>query len=186
MDVAGALEEVRDRVRRAGGDPDGLTIVAVTKGFGPEAVVAARAAGLDDIGENYAQEMTDKWSPGGRWHFLGAIQRNKVAQLAEKVDVWQAVDRPEEGVAIARHAPGAAVFVQINASGEAQKAGCSWDQAPPLVDALRGMALDVRGLMAVGPAGDAEAARQPFRRVAALAASLELREVSMGMTGDLE
>jgi len=185
-DVAAHLEEVRERVRQAGADPDGVTIVAVTKGFGPEAVTAALEAGARDIGENYAQELTTKWVKGPHWHFLGGVQRNKVRSLAGRVDVWQSVDRAEEGAAIATHAPGASVFVQVNVSGEPQKAGCRWDEAPPLVDQLRLLGLDVRGLMAVGPAGPPEDARDPFRRLAALARSLELAELSMGMTADLE
>src|SRR4051812_6058076 len=126
MDVAARLHDVTERVRRAGGDAERITIVAVTKGFGAEAVAAARAVGLDDIGENYAQELDAKWTSGPRWHFLGAVQRNKVAAVATKVDVWQSVDRIEEGHSIASHAPGAAVLVQVNISGEPQKAGCSW------------------------------------------------------------
>ena len=186
MNVAERLEEVRDRIGRAGADPATVTIVAVTKGFGPEAVAAARAAGLTDIGENYAQELTAKWVEGPRWHFLGGVQRNKVKALAPHVDVWQSVDRAEEGTAIAAHAPGASLFVQVNASGEPQKGGCGWDEAPALVEALRRDGLDVRGLMAVGPAGDPESARPAFRRLAALARTVEVAELSMGMTADLE
>jgi len=185
-EVGARLEEVRERVRRAGGDTDGVTIVAVTKGFGPEAVAAAREAGAHDIGENRAQELSAKWVEGPRWHFLGGVQRNKVRSLAPRVDVWQSVDRSEEGAAIATHAPGASVFVQVNVSGEPQKAGCRWDEAAPLVEELRRLGLDVRGLMAVGPTGPPEDARDPFRRLAALARSLELPDLSMGMTADLE
>lgn len=180
------LERVRDRVRRAGGDLEAITIVAVTKGFGPEVIDAATAAGLVDVGENYGQELLRKWRSGPRWHFLGGVQRNKVAALAERVDVWQSVDRAAEGASIAAHAPGAEVFVQVNVSGEPQKAGCRWDDVPSLVEALRHQGLDVRGLMAVGPAGDPEAARPGFRRLAATARTLELPELSMGMTADLE
>jgi pyridoxal phosphate enzyme (YggS family) len=184
--VAERLAAVRDRMSRAGADPSHVTVVAVTKGFGPEAVAAACDAGLSDIGENYAQELAAKWLEGPRWHFLGGIQRNKIRALAPHVDVWQSVDRPEEGAAIAAHSPGATVLVQVNVSGEPQKAGCGWDDAGPLVDSLRADGLDVRGLMGVGPAGDPEAARLPFRRLAALARSLNVKEVSMGMTADLE
>jgi uncharacterized pyridoxal phosphate-containing UPF0001 family protein len=121
--VAERLGEVRERIDRAGGDPERVTIIAVTKGFGPEAVQAARAAGLEDIGENRAQELATKWVEGPRWHFLGGVQRNKVRSLAGRVDVWQSVDRAEEGAAIATHAPGASVFVQVNVWGEGMMSG---------------------------------------------------------------
>jgi pyridoxal phosphate enzyme (YggS family) len=186
FDVPARLEEVRSRITAAGGDPDRVLVLAVTKGFGPDAIEAARAAGLGEVGENYAQELEAKWVPGLRWHFIGGIQRNKIARLAPKVDVWQSVDRVEEGDAIAAHAPGAEVFVQVNVSGEAQKAGCGWDDVEPLVGRLRQLGLRVRGLMAVGPAGDAELARPAFRRLAELGRNLHLEELSIGMSGDLE
>jgi uncharacterized pyridoxal phosphate-containing UPF0001 family protein len=87
--VAERLDEVRARIAQAGGDPAVVRVVAVTKGFGADAVAAAGAAGLVDVGENYAQELLSKWHPGPVWHFLGAVQRNKVGALAAKVAVWQ-------------------------------------------------------------------------------------------------
>src|SRR4051794_40783783 len=128
--VAANVAAVRDRIAAAGGDVDRVRIVAVTKGFGPEAVEAAIAAGLTDLGENYAAELVAKWRPGLRWHFLGAVQRNKVKSLAALVDLWQSLDRPDEAEAVAARAPGAAALVQVNVSGEAQKAGCAWDDVP--------------------------------------------------------
>src|SRR5271165_7017326 len=104
--VAVKAAEARDRIARAGGDPERVRIVAVTKGFGPEEVAAAFAAGLKDVGENYADELVSKWATLGRtatWHFLGAIQRNKVPRLAPFVDCWQGVARAVEGEAILRH-----------------------------------------------------------------------------------
>jgi pyridoxal phosphate enzyme (YggS family) len=183
--VAANLDRVRQRIRAAGGDA-GLTVVVVTKGFGADAVDAAMAAGATDLGENYAGELAAKWRPGVRWHFLGAVQRNKVRALAPLVDLWQGVDRADEAAAIAARAEHPDVLVQVNVSGEPQKAGCGWDEVAPLVDAARDAGVAVRGLMAVGPAGPPEEARLPFRRLAALARTLELPEVSMGMTADLE
>ncbi len=186
FDVPARLEAVRSRIAAAGGDPDRVLVLAVTKGFGPEAIAAARAAGLTEVGENYAQELERKWEPGLRWHFIGGIQRNKIARLAPMVDVWQSVDRIEEGEAIAAHAPRAEVFVQVNVSGEPQKAGCGWDDVATLVERFGDLGLRVRGLMAVGPAGDPELARPVFRRLAELGRDLQLQELSIGMSGDLE
>jgi uncharacterized pyridoxal phosphate-containing UPF0001 family protein len=102
------------------------------------------------------------------------------------VRVWQSVDRVELAGEIAKRAPGATVLVQVNASGEAQKAGCACDEGPALVARCRELGLAVHGLMAIGPTGPPEAARGPFERVVALADELALPERSIGMTGDLE
>ena len=182
------LAAVRRRITAAGGDNDRITIVAVTKGFGADAPAAAKAVGLLDVGEDRAPQLQDKAAAvdGMRWHFIGRLQRNKVKDVESLVHLWHSIDRPELGDEVAKRAPGAAVLVQVNVSGEPQKGGCRWDVAPQLVDHLRDKALDVRGLMAIGPSGRPEEARPGFRRLAALARDLELPELSMGMTGDLE
>lgn len=186
--VAANLDAVRARLRDAAGPTaERIRIVAVTKGFGGDAIEAARQAGLDDIGENYAAELLEKWVEGPRWHFLGAIQRNKVRSLAAKVDLWQGVDRIAAGREIARRAPGAAVLVQVNLAGDPERNGCSFEEAPALVEELQGEGLDVRGVMGVAPDGPPDTVARPlFRRLAQLAADLGLPEVSMGMSGDVE
>lgn len=202
-DVSGALEVVRGRIVSAGGDPERIRVVAVTKGHGPEAVEAALGAGLRDIGENYAQELLGKAavlaagsasgrqaeaSTGGpRWHFLGSVQRNKVRALAPVVAVWQAVDRLEEARGISAARPGAGVFVEVALAGGPGRAGVAPKDAAALVGAIRqGTDLEIRGLMAVGPPGPPEGAREGFRWLAREARRLGLPEVSMGMSGDLE
>lgn len=190
MAVTDALERVRERITGAGGDLDRITMVAVTKGFDINAVRAVRAAGVADLGENYAQELRAKvdalGDSGARWHFVGGIQRNKVALVAADVALWHGVDRLAVGSAIAQRAPGAEVLVQVDITGEPQKGGCPPPEVPGLVEQLQAMGLDVRGLMAVGPAGPPEGARAGFRLVAALADELGLSERSMGMSDDLE
>ena len=127
---------MHERIEAAGGDPDAIVVVAVTKGFDSAAVDAAVTAGLVDLGENYAQELVAKADgapPGVRWHFIGRLQRNKVRSIAPHVALWQSVDRPELGVEIARRAPGAAVLAQVNVSGEPTKGGCAPDDVPGLV-----------------------------------------------------
>jgi uncharacterized pyridoxal phosphate-containing UPF0001 family protein len=205
------LEAVRDRIRSAGGDPDRVVVVAVTKGHGLDAVRAALAVGLTDIGENYAAELLEKAAvldttslpestgdPGSlsgdvvapRWHFLGAVQRNKVPRLAPVVSCWQAVSRPEEAVAIARRAAHPEIFVEIDLAGAAGRGGCRPSQAEALVDAARRAGCTVRGLMTVAPlaSGIEPSARaaEGFATVAGLAATLGLGELSMGMSHDLE
>ena len=192
MDLVTNLARVHDRIESAGGDPAGLTIVAVTKGFGMDVVRLADAAQLVDLGENYIDELHPKMAAaralrlGVRWHFLGAVQRNKVRKVALGVHAWQGVDRVPAGDEIAKRAPGARVMVQVNLTDAAQRNGCSWDDAPGVVEGLRTLGLDVAGVMGVGPGGDPEDARPLFRRLAALRADVGVEHVSMGMSDDLE
>jgi pyridoxal phosphate enzyme (YggS family) len=187
--VEAQLAAVRERIEAAGGDPDAIVVVAVTKGFDSTAVAAAVAAGLTDVGENYAQELVAKadGAPSGvRWHFIGRLQRNKVRSIAPHVALWQSVDRAALGAEIARRAPGAAVLAQVNVSGEPTKGGCAPEDVPGLVRDLTADGLEVRGLMAIGATGPAEAARPGFARLRDLADRLALPVRSMGMTADLE
>lgn len=191
-EVAARAERVRQRIADAGGDPERVVLVAVTKGFGPEVARAAAAAGLVDLGENYAQELAAK-APllaaegrSVRWHFIGRLQRNKVRALAPHVALWQTVDRLELGAEIARRAPGGSVLVQVNVSEEPQKGGCPPDTAGELVAGLVDLGLRVEGLMTVGRTGPAAEARVGFALLRRLADDLNLAVRSMGMSGDLE
>jgi PLP dependent protein len=205
-EVARNLAVVRERIATAGGDTARVGVVAVTKGFGFDAVRAALCVELVDLGENYAAELIAKAEltkaelteeegqtlrPGAqaqdppRWHFLGAIQRNKVASLAPFVGVWQTVARQAEGARIARFAPGASVMVEVEGTGLPGRNGCQPDSVPDLVTSLRDLGLDVRGLMTVAPP-DRTAAAATFALVARLADDLGLPERSMGMSDDLE
>jgi pyridoxal phosphate enzyme (YggS family) len=185
-----AVEQVRERIRAAGGGDD-LAVLAVTKGFGPDAVEAAVAAGCPAIGENYAQEVLAKRAAvertGARVHFIGQLQSNKVRQLAGLVDVYESVDRATLVTELARRAPGARVLVQVAPLDEPGKGGAAPGDVPELVDAARSAGLDVVGLMTVGPThGGPNAARPGFRAVRALVDRLGLTVCSMGMTDDLE
>jgi PLP dependent protein len=187
------LAAIRARIEASAPDPGAVTLLAVTKGFGPDAVRTALAAGLTAVGENYADELVAKAAdlagdpgPAPEWHYLGAVQRNKVPRLAPLVACWQGVARLEEGRAIARRHPGARVLVQVDVAGIPGRGGVAPTAVPGLVDALRGEELDVAGLMAVGPPGPPEAARSGFRLVVAMADDLGLGIRSLGMTDDLE
>ncbi len=187
VQVAENVERVTRRIERAGGR--GVRLLPVTKGFGVDAVHAAVASGLSAVGESYAQELVEKAALATvpvEWHFVGRLQRNKVRRLAASVALWQSVDRLRVGQEIARHAPGAAVLVQVNVTGEEQKGGCEPAATADLVRALTELGLEVRGLMAIGPLGAPEAARPAFRQLRALADDLGLDERSMGMSADLE
>ena len=170
-------------------------MVAVTKGFGLDAVAAAREAGLADLGENYAQDLLAKATelsagsdsvPQPRWHFIGRLQRNKIRKIADVVHLWQSVDRPELAAEIAKRAPGARVLVQVDVAGIGGRGGCAPDDTAGLVGRCREAGLEVAGLMAVGAPGTPEDARPGFRLLASQAQDLGLAELSMGMTADME
>lgn len=190
--LARRLVGIAERIERTGGDPGAVRVLAVTKGFGPEAVAAAWAVGLAEVGENYAaellakrNELVDKGPTDQRWHYLGAVQTNKVARLAPVVDCWQSISRPLEGERIARARPGAEILVQVAFSAQVSRPGCVPEGVPGLVRTLTGLGLAVRGLMAVAPRPPEEA-RAAFRTVRCLADDLGLPVRSMGMTDDLE
>jgi len=197
-DVAERLERLRNELA----DLDGshVEILAVTKGFGPSALAAAQELGLMDVGENYAQEMAAKAkelsTPDGdepddtsdhglRFHFIGQLQSKRVRTVAGLVAVWQSVDRLKVARQIATHAPAAEIMVQVNATGEPQKAGCEPSDVAELVASSRDLGLNVTGLMTVGRDGDEADTRAAFALVRGLADELELPRRSMGMTADL-
>lgn len=186
--VADRVAAVRRRIDDAGGVA--VTLVAVTKGFGADAIEAAARAGVGDIGENYAQELATKAETTRRLgltvHFIGRLQTNKVRGLAEIVGYWQSVDRPTVAIEIAKRAPGAPVLVEVNVSGEAQKGGCDPTDAEKIVGECARLGLDVQGLMAIGRAGEPEDARQGFRLLRRMVDDLGLAVCSMGMSADLE
>ncbi len=178
-----------------------VTIVAVTKGFGPDAVTAARAAGLSDVGENRVQEALDKMAqvadPGVVWHLIGHLQRNKAKSVTARFALVHSIDSLELAEELARrttaHAAGTRqrVLVQVNVAGEVQKSGCALDAAPALVRgvaALEGLALE--GLMTMAPlTDDVEVQRSAFRSLRRLRDALQEEGVwvptlSMGMSGD--
>jgi pyridoxal phosphate enzyme (YggS family) len=187
--VAANLDRVRDRIAGAGGDVERITIVAVTKQLGIDAAQAAAAAGLYDLGENYAQELLAKApdAPAAvRWHFLGQVQRNKVRSLAPVVALWHGVDRIAAVDVIASRTPVAPILIEVNTSDDPGRPGCGPGYVAELLDHARAAGLEVRGLMTVAPLGPPAVARHAFQTVARLREELSLVELSMGMSGDFE
>ena len=185
-EVRARLARVRGQVAEAGGDPEAVRIVAVTKGRDRLTAAAAVAAGLSELGENYAQELLGK-APGlegARWHFIGNLQSNKVRRLAPHVALWQSVDRPRLLSEIARHSPGAQVLVQIAAQAVAGRGGCDLETARRLVAEAGDRGLRPIGLMSMALPGPPEEVRRQFRQVRILADELELPLRSMGTSGD--
>jgi pyridoxal phosphate enzyme (YggS family) len=194
MDIAASVATFRSRlddvVARLGRAPDSVTLLGVTKTKPRDAVLAAAAAGITDVGENYLQEARAKLTdlPAGlRTHFIGHIQTNKAKAIASLFDVVQSVDRLDAGVALAKAAVQLArplrVLIQVNIS-PAERFGIAPAEAPALARRLRDEGLDVDGVMAIGPlegnVDDAFAvARETFERVGGAT-------LSLGMSGDWE
>ena len=181
---------IRDRV--SGCTDRDVRIVCVTKGHPVEVAAAAFAAGFDELGENYAQELQakaallDGTEVHPSWHFIGRLQSNKVRALAPTVALWQTVDRVSIATEIAKRAPGARVLVQLDLAGIEGRGGVPPSDAPALVSSCVERGLVVEGLMGVGVPGPPELSRPGFRLLNSLAEELGLRERSMGMSGDLE
>lgn len=169
-----------------------VKLIAATKTVPVANILTAIKAGITDLGENRAQELTTKAPEVAahsevHWHFIGSLQRNKVKVLAPWVTLWHSIDRIELGETIARFAPKARVLIEVNVAAEPNKSGCQVTEAPSLVDALRDQGLVVAGLMAIPPPRSNES--DPIRHFSALrilAESLDLTELSMGMTDDYE
>ncbi|MDE3065655.1 MAG: alanine racemase [Acidobacteriota bacterium] len=173
----------------AGRDPRTVRVVAVTKTFAPAYVRAAYEAGLRTVGENYAGELAAKREATRdlalTWHFLGALQTNKIARVCANADVLCAVSRERELERIARAKPGARLYVEVDFTGAPARAGAAPGEVAGLVARGRALGLDVAGIMTVAPP-EAHGARRAFAATAALADDLGLAERSMGMSDDLE
>jgi pyridoxal phosphate enzyme (YggS family) len=201
-DLPDRLREVRDRIGAAGhrgGHGQAVTVIAVTKTHGPDAVQAAFDAGLTDVGENRVQEAVPKMDAVAvavRWHLIGHLQRNKVKSLP-RFDLLHSLDSAR--LADTVHELGASTgspvrcLVQVNVAGEETKGGFERPDWQVEADRLRGLTgVHVRGIMTMAPLdadertlrrvfGGAREAREIFR-----AAGHDATELSMGMSNDYE
>jgi PLP dependent protein len=199
--LADRLARVREVIRErqaACGWTHPVTIVAVTKTHGPEAILAAVAAGLTDIGENRVQEAAAKQEALGalpvRWHLIGSLQRNKARHAVGRFALIHSVDRLELAGELQRRTPAASrqpILVQVNCSGEPQKGGVEPGALPGMLGALAQLdRLEPRGLMTMAAlTDDAREQRRAFGllrqlRDAARREGHTLPELSMGMSGD--
>jgi pyridoxal phosphate enzyme (YggS family) len=182
---------VRERIRAAGGEPERVSVVAVSKGRPLEDCRAALEAGLTRLGENRVAEALPKLEalPDAEWHLVGHLQTNKVRDAAGRFALIHSVDSLRLAEAIARRSPEQAVLLQVNTSREPQKQGLAPEAA---VDAVRAAAklLPVRGLMCMAAAaGDPGPAFELLRRLrdqAEQELGVALPVLSMGMSDDYE
>lgn len=191
--------------RRHGRDPGGVTLVAVTKTFGPDAIRAAMQNGVTDIGESRIQEAAEKFEllgdeiAGLRRHLIGHLQTNKVKKAVELFDVIQSLDRWPLAEEIQKQASRLGkvqdCLIEIKVSTEETKHGLDPDALPAFVHQLASCGnIRVLGVMAMAPYfDDPELARPYFARARAAFETLRhlpgfeaVSVLSMGMSGDLE
>ncbi|MDH3442559.1 MAG: YggS family pyridoxal phosphate-dependent enzyme [Deltaproteobacteria bacterium] len=195
------IERIGEAAMKAGRNPDEVKLLGAAKSQSVERVSAAIAAGLQIVGENYAQEAQLKKqdiSAGAEWHMIGHLQRNKAKAAVELFDMIQTLD----DVALARALDKAGsirnkrvrALVEVNLAGEDSKSGVAEDQVEDLLRAAGQFAhVSIEGLMAVPPfCENPEDVRPYFRRLRELRdrlrdariANIDLKELSMGMTHD--
>jgi len=191
VNVEENLRAVRERIERAGRNPDEVTIVAVTKGFGPDVCRAALNAGLTVLGENRVHEALTKMAEveGAEWHLIGHLQTNKARSAAGRFQLIQSVDSLRLAEHIARIEPSQPVLVEVNISREPQKTGIAPEETVSRAIEIAKQ-LDLKGLMAMGPShGDPTQAFEELRRLrddAQQHIGRALPVLSMGMSGDFE
>lgn len=200
--LADRVAETRRRIAAAverGRYGQQVTIVAVTKTFGPDAVTAAWEAGIPNIGENKVQEAVakmDQVTVPVTWHLIGHLQRNKVKHL-DRFALFHAMDSARLADAIAARAETTGrrypVLVQVNVSGESSKGGYSPEELRSEAVRLRQLeGLEIRGAMTMAPLdADEDVLRKTFGGCRDALARLQdaghpATELSMGMSGDFE
>jgi PLP dependent protein len=207
--IGSHLQEVKRRIEAAataaGRNANSVTLLAVSKTFGADAVRSAFDAGQRAFGENYVQEALAKLEALAdlrsrcEWHLIGPLQSNKTRPVAEAFDWVQSVDRLKIGQRLAEqrppNLPPLNICLQVNISGAASKSGALPAEVPALARALAALPrerLRLRGLMAIPePADDSPGRRAPLRALHALWQQLQrdglaLDTLSMGMSADLE
>lgn len=200
MEAATRLADVKNRIaraaERAGRDPAAVTLITVTKTFGPEAIEPVLKAGQRVFGENRVQEAQAKWPrlreaySDLRLHLIGPLQTNKVRDAVALFDAIHSVDRNRVAAALAKEMARqeqrrVSLFVQVNTGEEPQKAGVAPHAAAAFVERCREMhGLAIEGLMCIPPL-DADPAPH-FEMLRRLGEGLGLASLSMGMSGDFE
>ena len=201
--IAGVRERMAAACERAGRQPESVRLLLATKTVAPERVRVAIKAGETLVAENRVQEVKPKFDALAdldyERHFIGHLQSNKVNALVPYISCLQTLDR----VSLARKLQNRLeregetldVLVQVNTSGEETKAGLNPEDVEPFVRTISSYdALRIRGLMTIGLNAEPEVARPSLTRLREISEviregnidGVEMKELSMGMTGDLE
>jgi len=188
---------VEQEIARACGDARrdraSVTLIAVSKTFGIEAIMPVIGAGQRVFGENRVQEARAKWpglisaDPGLTLHLIGPLQSNKAKEAVALFDAIHSVDRPSICQALAKEIDSQnkrpELFVQLNTGEEPQKAGVAPGEADGFVARCRDdYGLVISGLMCIPPVDEAPAPH--FALTAKIAARNGLKNLSMGMSAD--
>lgn len=206
--VAAVQERIAAACARAGRSTEDVTLIAVTKTFPVEAVLAAQEAGLSHFGENRVQDLVEKVEAvpgrlrGGEvdWYMIGHLQRNKAKDVVDFADAFHALDSPrlarELNKRAGREDRVVPCLVQVNVSKEESKFGIAPADAHSYLDSLKKYEhLRIDGLMTIASfVDDPEDVRSEFRRLreifetydASTAPNIDMRYLSMGMSGDYE
>lgn len=198
-DPAAALADIRARLdqaaRASDRNPAAVSLIAVSKTFGPEHILPVLDAGQRLFGENRVQEAKAKWPelraqyPDVELHLIGPLQSNKTREAVALFDAIHTVDRPKIARAIAdeqaRQGKRLKLFVEVNTGEEPQKAGIMPKEAAAFIAHCRDdLGLEIAGLMCIPPVEEEPAVHFAF--LAKLARDLGLPELSMGMSSDFE
>jgi pyridoxal phosphate enzyme (YggS family) len=187
--------EIAQICDKTGKNPLSVQLIGVSKGQPQERVLTAQQLGLHHFGENRVQEALTKFTAAGErlpalvgctLHLIGPLQSNKAKQAAQLFDVIHTLDRPELAKALAKAGTQLGklprLLIQVNSGREPQKAGVWPEQLPDLLNTCTELGLTIEGLMCIPPAAQAPAPN--FAELAKLARTHQLRELSMGMSGD--
>ncbi len=194
------LLAIRERIERAcesvGRDPSNVTLVAVSKGFPPEAVREAFDLGCRDFGENRLQEAQGKFEAlpddmvrACRWHFIGTLQSRKVPQVVELFDVLHTLDRDSQIAQLAKTTRTVTALIEVNIAREPQKGGVLPENLSEFVERFGSLShVHLAGLMTMGPAAaSAEDMRPFFALLRHLGKQCQIGPwLSMGMSDDFD
>ena len=207
MSIKSNIENVTSRIEKAalksGRDASDVTLVGVSKRISNDLIIEGINSGLNNLGENYAQEFRDKYEILDRedskinWHFIGHLQKNKIKYVIGKMGLFHSLDSTSLAEEIDKRAGqldiNADMLIEINCAGEGSKTGIPFEEALALLEhAGKLKNITIRGFMTMAPySEDPEDARPYFRKLREFRDTVltdypAAKELSMGMSGDFE
>ena len=207
MGIKSNIENVRSRIEQAsiksGRDASDVTLVGVSKRISNDLITEGINSGLNNLGENYAQEFRDKYEILDQdhskinWHFIGHLQKNKIKYVIGKMGLFHSLDSTGLAEEIDKRATqldiNVDMLIEINCAGEGSKTGIPFEEALALLEHAGKLEnITIRGFMTMAPySKDPEDARPYFRKLREFRDTIltdypAAKELSMGMSGDFE